>query len=201
VPAPQAKPTTAGSEEGRSPASPLSLPAQARDKGDRGEPLPMTTYSTAEAAERTGLSVRALRKRIERDQLRAVQHGRYWRIPVSELERAGLVPPQGTDSAQGTEGTDPGISATLAALEHTQAENVQLRQELTRLRPLPAEVERTADELHRERAEHKAARDELEHAHAWQQRLASAGWRERRRLLREHRHSQSTTDPATASAA
>ena len=56
----------------------------------------MKTYTTQEAAAATGLSVRALRKRIERGQLRAVQHGRYWRLPHAELERAGLVPSEGT---------------------------------------------------------------------------------------------------------
>ncbi len=154
----------------------------------------MKTYTTHEAAEATGLSVRALRKRIERGQLRAVQHGRYWRLPHAELERAGLVPSEGTDVPEGTEGTSDGLASLLAELEFTQAENVRLTQELVRLRPLPAQVETVTEDLQRERAERIAAEARAEAetgaaaaAREWQARLATAGWRERRRLLREVR--------------
>ena len=69
----------------------------------------MKTYTTQEAAELTGSTVRALRKRIERGQLRAVQQGRYWRIPHAELERLGLIGSEGTERGQGTKGTDPPV--------------------------------------------------------------------------------------------
>jgi len=151
----------------------------------------MKTYTTQEAAAATGLSIRALRKRIERGQLRAVQHGRYWRLPHAELERAGLVPSEGTQIPEGTEGTSDGLASLLAELEATRAENVRLTQELVRLRPLPAQVDAVTESLQRERAERLAAEARTEaqasaaaEARDWQARLATAGWRERRRLLR-----------------
>jgi excisionase family DNA binding protein len=50
-----------------------------------------TTVTIAEAAALTGLSKTALRRRIERGSLPAVVRGGVRRIPVSELERRGLV--------------------------------------------------------------------------------------------------------------
>jgi len=154
----------------------------------------MRTYTTQEAATATGLSVRALRKRIERGQLRAVQHGRYWRLPHAELKRAGLVPSEGAQLPEGTEGTSDGLASLLADLEATRAENVRLTQELVRLRPLPVQVDAVTEDLLRERAERQAAeaRAEVEasaaaEAREWRSRLAVAGWRERRRLLRAAR--------------
>jgi len=155
----------------------------------------MKTYTTEEAAKLTGSSVRALRKRIERGQLRAVQRGRYWRIPETELERVGLLEPsKGTPQREGTEGPDRDLAAFLAELDGARAENVRLAQELARLRPLPAQIDRVTDDLHRERAERKAAeaRAEAEATAAAQlrerqRRLAQARFFERRRLLREIR--------------
>lgn len=150
----------------------------------------MKTYTTQEAAELTGSTVRALRKRIERGQLRAVQHGRYWRIPHGELERCGLVGPEGTDRGQGTEDA----TAVLAALERERAERRRLAQEVARLRPLTAHVEQVTEDIQRERAERLAAEaratqamsaaDELRER---ERQLAEAGFFARRRLLRELR--------------
>src|ERR1700733_13536357 len=146
----------------------------------------MKTYTTQEAAELTGSSVRALRKRIERGQLRAVQHGRYWRIPHAELERCGLIGPEGTDRGQGTEGTE-GDAAVLAALERERAERQRLTQEVARLRPLTAHVERITEELHRERAERLAAEarsaeamDAAQELRERERQLAKAGFFARR---------------------
>ncbi len=151
----------------------------------------MRTYTTQEASEITGVSVRALRKRVERGQLRAVQQGRYWRIPRAELERAELLSPldEGTQELEGTEGTghDSGAEALLRKLESTRAENVRLTQELARLRPLPQQVETVTQDLHRERSERQAAEARALESRSWQERLADAGWRERRRMLRELR--------------
>ncbi|MDQ6807204.1 MAG: helix-turn-helix domain-containing protein [Actinomycetota bacterium] len=155
----------------------------------------MKTYTTQEAAKLTGSSVRALRKRIERGQLRAVQHGRYWRIPHAELERNGMVvPSEGTPAPEGTEGTDNGAAVVMAELERIRAENGRLTQELARLRPLPAQIERVTEDLQRERAERLAAQaqgaaqaqaaDELRER---ERQLAEAGFFERRRLLRDLR--------------
>jgi excisionase family DNA binding protein len=156
----------------------------------------MRTYTTQEAAELTGSSVRALRKRIERGQLRAVQHGRYWRIPHTELERLELIGPEGTERGQGTEGTE-GPDVMLLALEHERAERQRLTQELARLRPLPEQIERITEDLHRERAERQAAEAKAAEAlstaealRATEQALAAAGFFERRRMLRELRFRQ-----------
>ncbi|MGH2891569.1 MAG: helix-turn-helix domain-containing protein [Solirubrobacteraceae bacterium] len=151
----------------------------------------MKTYTTQEAAELTGSSVRALRKRIERGQLRAVQHGRYWRIPHGELERCGLVGPEGTQRGQGTDDV-----TILAALERERAECRRLAQEVARLRPLTAHVEQITEDLLRERAERLTAdaraaeatsvADELRER---ERQLAAGGFFARRRLLRELRRS------------
>lgn len=151
----------------------------------------MKTYTTQEAAELTGSTVRALRKRIERGQLRAVQQGRYWRIPHAELEHLGLIGSEGTERGQETEGTD----AVLAALERERAERRRLAQEVARLRPLTAHVERVTEDLHRERAERLAAEarateaaDVAEELRERERALAAAGFFARRRLIRELRH-------------
>jgi excisionase family DNA binding protein len=153
----------------------------------------MRTYTTQEAAELTGSSVRALRKRIERGQLRAVQHGRYWRIPHAELERLELIGPEGTARGQETEGTD-GPNVMLAALERERAERQRLIQELARLRPLPEQIERVTEDLYRERAERQAAEAKAAEAlsaaaelRAAERALVEAGFFERRRMLRELR--------------
>lgn len=155
----------------------------------------MKTYSNQEAAELTGLSVRALRKRIERGQLRAVQQGRYWRIPHVELERSGLVAPLGAAEGQGTEGTGPASDFVLAELERERAERQRLTQEVARLRPLTVQIERVTDDLHRERAERIAAEarateatSQAEELRERERELATAGFFARRRLLSELRH-------------
>jgi len=151
----------------------------------------MKTYTTQEAAELTNSTVRALRKRIERGQLRAVQQGRYWRIPHAELERLGLVGPEGTERGQGTEGND----VVLAALERERDERRRLAQEVARLRPLTAHVERITEDLHRERAERLAAESRVteaagvaEELRQRERALAAAGFFARRRMIRELRH-------------
>ena len=154
----------------------------------------MKTYTTQEAAELTGTTVRALRKRIERGQIRAVQQGRFWRIPQVELERAGLLT-QGPAGFEGTEGTAYEDQAILAALEHERTERQRLSQELARLRPLPAHIERMTDQLHQERAERIAAEARAAEASSLaeellqrERNLVNAGFFARRRLLRELRH-------------
>jgi len=188
-----------GSEEGTAIwfSSPLSSCVRKETEGTVGF-VGVKTYTTHEAALLTGTTVRALRKRIERGQLRAVQHGRYWRIPHSELERAGLIPSSGTTGAQGTEGTSNDVTPLLAALDRERAEGRRLAQELVRLRPLTAQIERVTADLHRERAERQAAEareaeatKEAAELHAREQELAQAGLLARRRLIRELRRGDS----------
>jgi hypothetical protein len=59
------------------------------------------TYSIAETAALTGLTVDAVRGRVRRGSLRSVERDGSRRIPHSELERAGLLPPE---LAAGTRG-------------------------------------------------------------------------------------------------
>jgi excisionase family DNA binding protein len=113
----------------------------------------METYTTAEAARLTGTTVRALRKRIERGTLRAARGGGGWRIPRSELERAGLhiSPP-----AEATE-----LVAELAETIRRQ------ERELAALRALPAKVEQHRHTLaaldgERQEAELRAAQSDAE---------------------------------------
>ena len=76
------------------------------------------TYTIAEAAELTGLSRKAVTRRVERGSLRSVVRGGRRLIPRSELVRANLIPPDvepparlaptaGLPSPQGTPSDDP----------------------------------------------------------------------------------------------
>jgi excisionase family DNA binding protein len=113
----------------------------------------METYTTAEAARLTGTTVRALRKRIERGTLRAARAGEGWRIPRSELERAGLH-----------------ISAPVPATELVRelAETIRRQErELIALRALPAKVEQhrhtlAALDVERQEAQRRAAQSDAE---------------------------------------
>ncbi len=113
----------------------------------------METYTTAEAARLTGSSVRALRKRIERGTLRAARGGGGWRIPRSELERAGL---------------QVGAPAEAKELVAELAETIRRQErELASLRALPARVEQHRHTLavldgERQAAEHRAAESQAE---------------------------------------
>lgn len=53
------------------------------------------TYTIAEAAEATGATVKALRNRCDRGQLRFLVKNGVRRIPLSELRRAGLLETDG----------------------------------------------------------------------------------------------------------
>ena len=59
------------------------------------------TLSIAETAEATGLSKKAVTRRIERETLQSVLRDGQRRVPTSELIRAGLI---GIDGAPGGEG-------------------------------------------------------------------------------------------------
>jgi excisionase family DNA binding protein len=140
----------------------------------------METYTTADAARLTGSSVRALRKRIERGSLRAVKRDDGWRIPRSELERAGL---------------RIGAPAETSDIVRELTETIRRQErELVALRALPERVESARQDHDREvearqAAEAMAAQERAIAAEAreWRERAARAGWRERRRMLREAR--------------
>jgi len=52
----------------------------------------METYSLREAAELCGVSLAAMRSRADRGSIKTVIRGAQRRVPLSELERAGLLP-------------------------------------------------------------------------------------------------------------
>ena len=64
----------------------------------------MRTFTIAETAELTGLSRKAIARRVERGSLRSVVRNGRRRIPRSELERAGLL----AEGDEGTPNLDPG---------------------------------------------------------------------------------------------
>ena len=154
----------------------------------------METFTIREAAERCEVSYQAVRKRVDRGSVQVVHKDGVRRIPQAELERAGLWP-----------GARMGAPAEVQRL---QGENEELRHELRELRLLPQRVdaEREAREhvelaLHQERAEKqtvvtekRTVEEELREverarieASSQLDRVAEAGFFERRRLLREMR--------------
>lgn len=137
------------------------------------------TYSTAEAARLTDITVRALRKRIERGTLRAVRRDDGWRIPRSELERAGL---------------RIGRAAEPGELVRELTDTIRRQErELTQLRALPQRVADQARRLDVEQAARATAERQAQAAAAQRaelaaelDELAAAGpiraWRLRREL-------------------
>lgn len=144
----------------------------------------METYTTAEAARLTGTSVRALRKRIERGTLRAARADDGWRIPRSELERAGL---------------RIGPPAAAVDVVRELAETIRRQErELAALRALPAKIEQhrhTLAALDNERQEaHLRAADsdaEALRLRCELDRIAAAGPIRALRLRRELRAARS----------
>ncbi len=133
-----------------------------------------------EAADRTGTTVAAMRKKAERGQLRTVLRDGKRRVPRSELERLGLpveLRPVATPEV---------VGELLARLEQQAAE-------LSSLRQLPARIELQEHDHAAQIAAvlemRKQAEQQTADLHAWQERLVAAGWLERRRLVRELRTS------------
>lgn len=160
-----------------------------------GEDQGVETYTLREAAAVTGMSQEALRKRVDRGTVRSVKRDGTRRIPRSELERAGL---------------RVGEPAAVGDVVRELTETIRRQeQELTALRALPERIEEARRDFEREaevRAEEARAAVQAEvetrlvveeraagaeraeaKARAWREQLTQAGWRERRRMLREAR--------------
>lgn len=149
----------------------------------------METFTIREAAEACGMTYEAMRARVDRGTLRAGKRREDAAriIPKSELERLGLLP--GADVAE--------MRKELDRLR----EELKAHRSLTERAESATAAERQARELveqsmHKERAEKQSLAlklDELEQAHdettVKLQRLTSAGFFVRRRLLRELRTS------------
>lgn len=126
-----------------------------------------------EAAELTGLSRKAMARRVERGSVRSVLRAGRRLIPRSELVRAGLLPPEGDYGARGGGGVDPlehpavtseesgGEPSLLAALVRELLDRVQQQAgELAQHRALTAEAESLR--LQREVADLRARLSALE---------------------------------------
>lgn len=154
----------------------------------------METLTIAEAADATGLTKKAVRNRVDRGQVRAVLRDGVRRIPRSELERAGLSlehPEAGGGAAKGQEAT-PGypepMAEVLDRLERQAGELAELRVLTREADTLREERDRLEAALHESRAKEAEAEAKLEAERGEAERLrqvASAGWWQRRRLLRE----------------
>lgn len=175
----------------------------------------MRTYSISEAADLTTLSQRALRARVDRGQIRAVLRDGVRRIPHSELERAAVLKEGSPEASEIIRELTERIAAQerelveLRALPERTDEQRRQAEEEARARAAAQEraeaeaaARREAEALAqaeaeaRKKAEHEreAEREARTQAEAQGQarderlrRLATAGWRERRRLLRELR--------------
>jgi excisionase family DNA binding protein len=97
----------------------------------RREDLRMRSFTIAEAAEATGLTQKALRKRVEQGHVRAVlREGKDPRIPESELKRAGLLPerdPPGVANGSGRAPESEIVRELVAVIERQAAELAALR--------------------------------------------------------------------------
>ena len=110
---------------------------------------PPRALTVKETAEATGLTIKAVRSRIERGTLPAVVRDGLRRIPYSELVRAGLIEADngaaiGQLPRQGTadEAPQPDVLAELVNRLEAQAE------ELGRLKAITAAAETTSDQEH-----------------------------------------------------
>jgi hypothetical protein len=122
------------------------------------QPNAGATVTIAEAAELSGLSKIALRRRIERGSLPAVRREGVRRIPLAELRRQGLLR---EESGRGSAGalTPAGHPGWGELLDRLAAQE----RELLSLRALPAEAEslraRFAEEAHARRAAESALQE------------------------------------------
>ena len=154
----------------------------------------METLTIAEAADATGLTKKAVRNRVDRGQVRAVLRDGVRRIPRSELERAGLsldAREAGAGAAEGQEAA-PGypepMAEVLDRLERQAGELAELRVLTREADSLREERDRLEAALLESRAKAAEAEAKLEAERGEAERLrqvASAGWWQRRRLLRE----------------
>jgi len=131
------------------------------------------TYTLREAADLTGMTVQALRRRADRGSLRTVHQAGVRRVPRSELQRAGLRvgPPESPTET---------VRELVATIDRQATE-------LARLRALPERIDAERSRAEDLAAQLAAAEQAAADLAAWQQRLTASNWRERRRLLRAAR--------------
>jgi septal ring factor EnvC (AmiA/AmiB activator) len=119
------------------------------------------TLSLGDCARATGLSVKAIRRRIERGTLQSVLVDGRRRIPVSSLVGAGLLV-EGLD--RGGRGSAQGQVQPAAVVQRLVAQRQRLTEELAVVADLEADVRRIAEQLRRERSRSHELEDELAQA-------------------------------------
>jgi excisionase family DNA binding protein len=132
------------------------------------------TLTLREAAEATGLTTKALQRRIDRGTLRAVLTGGRRRVPLSELYRAGLIEPEeprpapAAPAAAGAPGGGVGQVPAPAPEQPPVGEVIgeliaRLERQAEQIGELRA-LERQAESLRAAAEAERRARDELESA-------------------------------------
>lgn len=123
------------------------------------------TLTIAEAAEATGISAKSIRNRCDRGQLRFLVKGGRRRIPLVELERAGLLNGAGEEFA--ILGDQDGEETATLQRELVNRELLsELAQAHEQIGALRAIEERTGAERERIAAEAREARAEAERLEA-----------------------------------
>jgi hypothetical protein len=88
----------------------------------------MQTVTIAEAAQHSGMTAKAIARRIERGTLHAVIRDGKRRLPVSELEKLPRGTTETTPKGKGNHGAAPvDLSPLIARIETLAAENMRLR--------------------------------------------------------------------------
>jgi excisionase family DNA binding protein len=132
------------------------------------------TLTLREAADATGLTTKALQRRIDRGTLRAVLTGGRRRVPLSELYRAGLIEPEEPRPAPpaaaaagppgGAAGQGPAPAPEQPPVGEMIAELIaRLERQAEQIGELRA-LERQADSLRAAAEAERRARNELEAA-------------------------------------
>jgi hypothetical protein len=119
------------------------------------------TLSLADCARATGLSVKAIRRRIERGTLESMLIDGRRRIPVSVLVGAGLLV-KGLD--RGQRGATTGHVQPGAVVRRLASQQRRLTEELAAAGELEADVRRIVDQLHRERLRSRELEEALARA-------------------------------------
>ncbi len=127
-------------------------------------------YTIAEASELTGLSKRALARRIERGQLAATKDGRLRYVSARDLATAGLLDPTtGAPHAWARQRVQPDVVAR-EVVQTLVRQSVEIHELQRRLEELSDESRSDDDalrmEIDRARAERRELRKALEEARA-----------------------------------
>jgi hypothetical protein len=124
---------------------------------------PPLTLNVADSARATGLSTKAIRRRIERGTLPSVLVGGHRRIEVSALVDAGLLI---TGLERGARGAAPGQVQPDAIVQRMAGHRRRLADELAISSSLDNDVRRFADQLRRERSRSRELAAQLATANA-----------------------------------